>query len=75
MKTSKVKTISRPKKASEARNVGKSQKVTINKSGPSEEETREKANDNYHERIARREHGTADDDWFKAEKLLRSSTE
>jgi len=75
MKTSKVKTISKPRKTSEAGNALKSKKITISKSGPSEEEIREKANDIYHERITRREHGTAADDWLEAEKLLKSSKE
>ena len=53
----------------------KSKKVTTTKSGPSEEEIREKAKEIYQERIARGEHGTKEDDWLKAEELLRSSTE
>lgn len=75
MKTSKAKAINRPKKTSEVRGALKSKKGTTGKSGPSEEEIRKKAKEIYHERIARGEHGTALDDWLKAEELLRSSLE
>lgn len=73
MKTSKTKTISKLKKTSEAGKAVKGKKVTTGKSRPGEEEIREKAKEIYHERIARGEHGTAEDDWLKAEKLLRGS--
>ena len=33
-----------------------------------------KAEEIYHERIARGEYGTAQDDWHKAEQLLKGST-
>jgi hypothetical protein len=75
MKTSKAKAISKPKKTSVVGEAVKSEKVTTDKSGPSEEEIREKAKEIYNERIARGEHGTKEDDWIKAEELLRSSTE
>jgi hypothetical protein len=73
MKNSKVKAISKPKKTSEAGEAVKSKKVTTSKSGPSEKEIREKAKEIYHLRIYRGEHGTALDDWLKAEELLRGS--
>jgi hypothetical protein len=73
MKTSKAKTISRPKKTSEAGKESKRKKVTASKSIPSEEEIRKKADEIYYERIAHGEHGTAIDDWHKAEELLRGS--
>jgi hypothetical protein len=73
MKTSKGNAISKPKKTSEAGKVSKSRKVTSRKSGPSEEEIREKAREIYYERIARGEHGTAESDWLEAEELLRGS--
>ena len=75
MKTSKAKAISKQKKISEAGEAVKSKKVTTSKSGPSEEEIREKAKEIYHQRIDRGEHGTALDDWHKAEELLRGSKE
>jgi hypothetical protein len=73
MKTSKVKTISKPKKTSEAAKESKRKKIIASKFIPSEEEIRKKADEIYYERIARGEHGTAIDDWHKAEKLLRGS--
>jgi hypothetical protein len=73
MKTSKAKTISKPKKTSKVGKEVKSKKVTTSKSVPNEEEIRKKAEEIYHQRIARGEHGTAIDDWHKAEELLRRS--
>jgi hypothetical protein len=73
MKTSKAKTISKPKKTSATSKAVKNKKVTISKSQPSEAEIREKAKEIYHQRIARGEHGTPLDDWYKAEELLKSS--
>jgi hypothetical protein len=75
MKTSKAKTIGKLKKISEAGGAVKSKKVTASKSKSSEEKIREKAKEIYHERIVRGEHGTAEDDWLKAEELLRCSKE
>lgn len=62
MKTSKAKTISKPKKTS-----------GTSKSEPGEEEIRDKAKEIYHQRIARGENGTPLDDWFKAEDFLKGS--
>jgi hypothetical protein len=73
MKTTKTKTISKPKKTTEAGKTIKNKKVTIVKSGPSEEEIREKAKEIYNERVARGIHGTAEQDWLKAEQLLAGS--
>jgi hypothetical protein len=73
MKTSKAKTISKPKKPSKAGKASKPKRVTTSKSIPSEEEIRKKADEIYYERIARGEHGTAIDDWHKAEELLKGS--
>jgi hypothetical protein len=73
METSKGKTISKPKKTSWAGKTAKSKKVTIGKSGSGEEEIRKKAREIYHERIARGEHGTAEEDWLKAEQFLAGS--
>jgi hypothetical protein len=71
MKTSKTNSISKPKKTADAAEASKKKKVVISKSVPSEEEIREKAREIYYERIARGEHGTAEDDWREAEELLR----
>jgi hypothetical protein len=73
MKSSKSKAISKPKKTSEAGETVKKKKVTPIESGPSEEKIREKAKEIYLQRIDRGEHGTAIDDWHKAEELLRDS--
>jgi hypothetical protein len=51
----------------------KSKKVTAIKSGPGEEEIRLKAREIYHERIGRGEHGTAEQDWLKAEQFFKRS--
>jgi len=48
-----------------------SKKVTALKTGPTEEQIRKKAEEIYHERMTRGEHGTSEDDWHKAESLLK----
>ena len=69
MKTTKTKTVSKPKKTPAS--VKTIKKVTAGRSMPSEEEIREKAREIYYERIARGEHGTPEDDWKEAEELLK----
>jgi hypothetical protein len=71
MKTTKGKSTGKTKKTSETGKVVKSRKVSTSKTGPTEEEIREKAREIYYERIARGEHGTAESDWKEAEELLR----
>jgi hypothetical protein len=73
MKTTKAKTVSKPKKTSDAGKTLKKKKVTTGKNVPGEEEIREKAREIYYERIARGEHGTPEGDWREAEELLRGS--
>ena len=73
MKTSKAKTISKPKKTRKVSKEVKSKKVTTSESVPNEEDIRKKAEEIYHQRIARGEHGTAINDWHKAEELLRGT--
>ncbi|MGC1390296.1 MAG: hypothetical protein WA816_04615 [Bacteroidales bacterium] len=73
MKTTKTKTVSKPKKTSEAGKTLKNKKVTPGKYVPTEDEIREKAREIYYERIARGEHGTPEDDWREAEELLKGS--
>ena len=51
----------------------KPRKVTARKSGPTHEDIRLKAEEIYHERIARGADGTPEDDWHLAEKLLKAS--
>jgi hypothetical protein len=70
MKTSKEKSVSKPKKTTGTVKANKSGKIATLRSGPSEEEIRIKAKEIYHERISRGEHGTAEQDWLKAEQLL-----
>ncbi len=41
------------------------------KPAPAEDEIRKKAEEIYRERIARGEYGTAEDDWTKAENILK----
>ena len=71
MKTSKEK--SKPKKTTGEKEPVKSKKPKIIKPEPSEEQIREKAKEIYQQRIIHGEHGTAENDWLKAEKILRAS--
>jgi hypothetical protein len=73
MKTTKAKTVSKPKKTTDAGKTVKKTKVTTNKYVPTEDEIREKAREIYYERIARGEHGTPENDWREAEQLLKGS--
>jgi hypothetical protein len=73
MKTSKVKTVSKQKKITGPKKAVVSRKNTAGKSHPSEEEIREKAMEIYNQRIEREEYGTAEEDWFEAEKQLKGT--
>jgi hypothetical protein len=73
MKTTKTKTVSKPKKTSDATKTVKKKKTDTVKYVPTEDEIREKAREIYYERISRGEHGTAEDDWKEAEELLKGS--
>ena len=73
MGTSKAKATSKPKKTAATVKTTGSRQATIGKSGPSEEEIRKKAMELYNDRISRGEHGTAEEDWLKAELLLGDS--
>ena len=55
--TSKSKTASKPGSSAKA---------------PTLEEIRKKAAEIYHDRISRGEHGSAEDDWLKAEQILKA---
>ena len=72
IKTTKPKATSKPVKASVA-GAAKKGKKAAGKSAPTEEQIRKKAEEIYHQRIKHGEHGTAVDDWKKAEKLLKGS--
>jgi hypothetical protein len=71
MKTTKAKTVSKPKKTPVAVKTLKNKNVNAAKYAPREEEIREKAREIYYERIARGEHGTPEDDWREAEAILK----
>jgi uncharacterized membrane protein len=71
MKTTKTKTVTKPKKTAATAKTSKSKKAVTKKYVPSDEEIREKAREIYYERIARGEHGTSESDWREAEELLR----
>lgn len=71
MKTTKTKTVSKPKKTSAAAKPVKKTKITAGKYVPTENEIREKAKEIYYERISRGEHGTPESDWREAEELLK----
>ena len=72
MKTSKEQGNAKPKKTSAGGKSVKAKKVTSIKSGPTEEDIREKAKEIYYERMARGEYRTAEDDWMEAEEFLRN---
>jgi len=71
MKTTKAKTTSTAKKSPAAVKTSKTKKQTVSKTKPTEEEIRMKAQELYDQRMSSGEHGTASDDWHKAEKLLK----
>jgi hypothetical protein len=71
MKTTKGKTISKPKKTSTATKTTAKKKPATAKYVPTEDEIREKAREIYYERISRGEHGTPEADWREAEELLK----
>jgi len=79
MKTTKAKSTSKPKRTAKAgkavkkKEVTTRKKVTAIKPAPTEEDIRQKADEIYHQRIARGEGGTALDDWNKATELLNDS--
>ena len=50
----------------------KSGKVSASRSHPGEEEIRKKALELYNERVLKGEHGSAEDDWRNAERLLKA---
>jgi hypothetical protein len=68
MKNSK--SVNKSKKSNDVKDSAKSKKVTVRNSVTSEADIREKANEIYHQRIERGEHGTPENDWIKAEKYF-----
>lgn len=74
MKTTKPKPDGQAKKkTAESKPVRKKKTPQPVKTMPTEDAIREKAREIYFERIARGEHGTAEDDWREAEELLMGS--
>jgi len=71
MKTTKAKTASTAKKSPLAVKTTKPKKQSASVTMPTEEEIRMKAQELYNQRMHIGEHGTASDDWHKAEKLLK----
>jgi len=67
----KAKTTGMSKKTVVTAAAAKKTKKPTTKSIPDENEIRLKAQEIYHERIFRGENGTAEDDWMKAERLLK----
>ena len=61
------------KKSIKTKDSVKSKKVIVSKYGPGEEDTREKVNEIYLQRLERGEYGTAESDWSEAEKYLIDS--
>lgn len=74
MENSKSKAKSKPtaktKKTVSASKTTAAKRTKTSRSLPKEDEIRVKAQEIYHERISRGEHGTPEGDWLKAEKLL-----
>lgn len=73
METKKTKTNSKSMKASETAGAAKKSNVTASNYEPGKEEIRIKAKEIYLERLARNEKGTSEDDWHKAERLLKGA--
>jgi hypothetical protein len=69
-KETKTKTTGKMKKSSAAAEPARTSKAVTLKSAPGEAEIRAKAQEIYTDRLTRGEHGTAENDWLKAEKLL-----
>jgi hypothetical protein len=73
MKTTKAQAGKQPKKTSEARKATGRKKNSTGGPESIEDKIREKAKEIYLERIASGKHGTAEDDWLKAEELIKGS--
>ena len=72
METKKTKTTAKSKKDPESEDAVKKNNITTSNYEPGKEEIRIKAKEIYLERLARNEQGTSEDDWHKAERLLKS---
>lgn len=72
-KTTKGVAPGRPKKAATSGKKVTSKRASAEKPAPTDDQIRKKAEEIYYERIARGEHGTPEDDWHKAEELLKGT--
>jgi len=61
------------KKSPGAKKTGQQPLAAERKPAPTEEEVRRKADEIYHDRIAKGIYGTAEDDWHQAENLLKNA--
>jgi transglutaminase/protease-like cytokinesis protein 3 len=67
----KAKTTSKTKKPAAVSSTGKTRKTKASKQLPGENEIRSKAQEIFNERSFRGEHGTPEEDWLNAERLLK----
>lgn len=65
-------TTAKAKKPAATKKPATTRKPATKKTSVSEEDIRKKAEEIYYERVARGEHGSPEDDWAKAEKLLKA---
>ncbi|MGC9471889.1 MAG: hypothetical protein ACP5D1_10120 [Bacteroidales bacterium] len=61
------------KKSPTAKKTGQQPRAVARKPAPTEEEIRRKAEEIYHDRVAKGIYGTAEDDWHQAEKQLKNA--
>lgn len=72
MVTKKTTKAAAPKKTAAPKKAGAAKKTVARKPAVTEEDIRKKAEEIYFERVARGEHGTPEEDWANAEKLLKA---
>ncbi len=73
-KTVKTVAPANAKKPAAGAKVAAVKKTTTANKGVDNEAIRKKAEEIYHARVARGEHGSAESDWHKAEELLKGKT-
>jgi hypothetical protein len=72
MVTKKTTKAAAPKKTAAPNKAGAAKKTVARKPAVNEEDIRKKAEEIYFERVSRGEHGTPEEDWAIAEKLLKA---
>jgi|WetSurMetagenome_2_1015567.scaffolds.fasta_scaffold119501_2 hypothetical protein len=70
-KETKAKSARKGKQSSASAKAVRPGRPTTLKRAPGENEIRAKAQEIYNDRLSRKEHGTAESDWLKAESLLK----